>query len=45
MVRVQGGTGLLDMRQNERRIDFIRVGDAGGTASGLKGETTPFTSS
>lgn len=45
MVRVQGGTGLLDMRQNEKRIDFITVGDAGGRASGLKGETTPFASS
>ena len=30
------------MRQNERRIKFIRVGDTVRTVSWLKGELTPF---
>ena len=38
MVQVQVGKEFPDMRQNERRIKFIRVGDAGKTAGQLKGE-------
>ena len=30
------------MRQNERRIEFIRVGDTVRTVGRLKGEPTPF---
>ena len=37
---VQAGVGkeFPDMRQNEREIKFIRVGDAVRTAGQLKGE-------
>ena len=38
MVCVQVGKEFTDMRQNERRIKFIRVGDAIRTAGQLKGE-------
>jgi len=31
-----------DVRQNVRRIKFIRVGDTIRTVSWLKGELTPF---
>jgi len=31
-----------EMRQNERRIKFIGVGDAVRTAGWLKGELNPF---
>lgn len=31
-----------EMWQNERRIKFIRVGDAARAADQLKGEPTPF---
>ena len=31
-----------DMRQKERRIEFIRTGDAFRTVGQLKGEPTPF---
>ena len=34
------GKEFPDMRQNERRIKFIRVGDAVRTAGQLKGEPT-----
>ena len=40
MVWVQVGKEFPDMRQNEREIKFIRVGDAVRTASQLKGEPT-----
>ena len=40
MVRVQVGKEFLDMRQNEREIKFIRVGDAVTTVGQLKGEST-----
>ena len=36
------GKGFLDMRQNERRIEFIRTGDGCRTVGQLKGEPTPF---
>ena len=36
VVHAQGGTGLLNKRRNERRIDFIRVGDAGGQQVGSR---------
>ena len=38
MVYVRVGKELPDMRQNERRIKFIRVGDAARTVGQLKGE-------
>ena len=38
MDQEQVGKEFPDMRQNERRIKFIRVGDAGKTAGQLKGE-------
>ena len=38
MVQVQAGKGFPDMRQNEREIKFIRMGDVVRTASQLKGE-------
>ena len=38
MVRVQVGKEFPDMRQNEREIKFIRVGDAVRTAGQFKGE-------
>ena len=40
--RVLVGKAFPDMRQNERRIRFIRAGDAVGTAVGLDGKPTPF---
>ena len=40
MVWVQVGKEFPDMRQNEREIKFIRVGDAVRTVSQLKGEPT-----
>ena len=40
MVRAWVGKELLDMRQNEREIKFIRVGDAVRTVDQLKGEPT-----
>ena len=42
MVRAWTGQEFPDMRQNERRIEFIRAGDAVRTADQLKGEPTPF---
>ena len=39
---VQVGKELPDMRQNESRIKFIRVGDAGRTVGQLKGELMPL---
>ena len=36
------GKAFPDMRQNERGIQFIRVGDAVRTASQLKGKPTPL---
>ena len=38
MVHVQAGKEFPDMRQNERRIKFIRAGDAVRTVGQLKGE-------
>ena len=38
MVHAWVGKEFPDMRQNERRIKFIRVGDAVRTAAWLKGE-------
>ena len=40
MVQAQVGKEFPDMRQNEREIKFIRVGDAVRTAGQLKGELT-----
>ena len=40
MVRVQVGKEFPDMRQNEREIKFIRVGDAVRRVGQLKGEPT-----
>ena len=40
VVRVQAGKEFLDMRQNEREIKFISVGDAVRTVGQLKGELT-----
>ena len=42
MVCVRVGKEFPDMRQNERRIEFIRVRDAVRTAGLLKGESTPL---
>ena len=42
MVCVQVGTEFPDMRQNERRVKFVRVGDTGGKAGRLKGKLTPL---
>ena len=42
MVFVQVGKEFSDTRQIERRIKFIRVGDAVRTAGQLKGELNPF---
>ena len=36
------GKEFPDMRQNERRTEFIRVGDAVRTVGRFKGELTPF---
>ena len=38
MVRARVGKEFPDMRQYERRIKFIRVGDAVRTVGQLKGE-------
>ena len=38
MVRVQVGKEFPDMRQNEREIKFIKVGDTVRTGGQLKGE-------
>ena len=38
-VCVWAGKEFPDMRQNERRIEFIRAGDAVRTAGSLKGES------
>ena len=40
MVQAQVEKEFLNMRQNEREIWFIRVGDAVRTAGQLKGEPT-----
>ena len=40
MLWEQAGKEFPDMRQNEREIKFIRVGDAVRTAGQLKGELT-----
>ena len=40
MDQARAGKEFPDMRQNEREIKFIRVGDAVGTAGQLKGEPT-----
>ena len=38
MVHALAGKEFLDMRQNERRIKFMRVGDTVRTVVWLKGE-------
>jgi len=43
VVRAQARKEFPDMRQNERRTEFIRVGDAVRTAGPLKGESNLFT--
>ena len=43
MVREQVGKEFPDMRQDEKRIKFIRVGDTVSTVSWLKREPNPFT--
>ena len=40
MIWVRVGKELPDMRQNEREIKFIRMGDAVRTVGQLKGEPT-----
>ena len=40
MVQAQVEKEFPDVRQNERKIKFIRVGDAVRTVSQLKGEPT-----
>ena len=40
VVQAQVGKEFPDVRQNEREIKFIRVGDAVRTAGQLKGEPT-----
>jgi len=40
MIHAWVGKEFPDMRQNERRIKFIRVGDAVRTVDQLKGELT-----
>ena len=40
MVQAQVEKEFLNMRQNEREIWFIRIGDAIRTAGQLKGEST-----
>ena len=40
MIRVWNGKEFPDMRQNEREIRFIRMGDTVRTAGQLKGEPT-----
>ena len=39
---MQIGKEFPDMRQNERRIKFIRVGDSVRTVDWFKGEPNPF---
>ena len=39
MVRAWVGKGFPGMRQNEREIKFVRMGDAVRTAGQLKGES------
>ena len=39
-VHARVGKEFPDMRQNERRTQFIRVGDAVRTAGRLKGESS-----
>ena len=40
MVQARVGKEFPDMRQNEREIKFIRIGEAVRTAGLLKGELT-----
>ena len=40
MVQAQAGEEFQDMRQNERKVKFIRVGDTVRRAGQLKGEAT-----
>ena len=40
MVQAQAGKEFPDIRQNEREIKFIRMGEAIRTAGQLKGEPT-----
>ena len=40
MVQARVGKEFPDMRQNEREIKFIRIGEAVRTAGQLKGELT-----
>ena len=40
MVQARVGKEFLDIRQNEREIKFIRIGEAVRTAGQLKGELT-----
>ena len=40
MVRAQIGKEFPDVKENEREIKFIRVGDAVRTAGQIKGEPT-----
>ena len=40
MVQGQVGKEFPDMRQNEREIKFMRMGDTVRTAGQLKGEST-----
>ena len=42
MVHAWVGKEFPDMRQNERRIEFIRARDAVRTEFWLKGELIPF---
>ena len=42
VVREWVGKEFPDMRQNERRIKFIRVRDSVRTVDWLKGEPNPF---
>ena len=42
MVNAWAGKEFPDMRQNERRVKFVRVGDTGGKAGRLKGKLTPL---
>ena len=42
MVCVWVGKEFPGMRQNEKRLKFIRVGDAVTTESGLNRKPTPF---
>ena len=44
VVGARRGKELPDLRQNERRIKFIKVGDTLLTSGQLKEEPTPFMS-